>query len=229
VYLWHLFTIKPLEALSILLCLATILSCVALERKRPRRRSDRFLIACLGMLSIYQAIRILRTAGIVTLSVNSKLDDAIDLSIAGFYLVATVMLRFAGNHHMDAESAMRLVRAAPPRAPMRDPEMERDVDRLTWALPRVSDGAFKLYTYLCLRQDPSNRNAAICSTDIRVHLGKTREDLDQFLGELQQAGAVTVTRDGASVGIHIVAQPRQTILQPTAHPVEVCPIPETAA
>jgi hypothetical protein len=228
VYLWHLFTIKPLEALSVLLCLATILSCVILERKRPRQGADRFLIACLGLLSIYQAVRILHAAGIVTLSVNSKLDDAIDLSIAGFYLIATVMLRFASNNQLDAESAMRLVRAAPPRTPMRNPEMERDLDRLSWALPRVSDGAFKLYAYLCLRQD-SSRNPEVCFTDIRIHLGKSKEELDQFLAELEETGAVTVTRDGANVGVQIVAQPRGTILQHPAEPVAVSPVPETVA
>jgi hypothetical protein len=229
VYLWHLFTVKPLEAFSILLCLTTILSCVLLERRRPRQGSDRFLIACLGLLSIYQAIRILHAAGIVTLSVNSKLDDAIDLSIAGFYLVATVMLRFASNNQLEAESAMRLVRAAPPRSPMRSPEVERDLDRLTWALPRVSDGAFKLYAYLCLRQDPSSRHPAVSSVDVRTQLGKTKDELDQYLTELEETGAVIVTRDGPNVGIQIVAQPRQPGVQTASEPVTVNPVPQSVA
>ena len=71
-YLWHIFTIKPLAAVSIVLCLATILSCVMLERKRPHQGADRFLIGFLGLLSVYQAIRILHAAGIVKLAVNAQ-------------------------------------------------------------------------------------------------------------------------------------------------------------
>jgi len=229
VYLWHIFTIKPLAALSIVLCLATILSCVALERKRPHQRADRFLIAFLGLLSVYQGIRILHAAGIVKLSVNAKMDDAIDLSVAVFILLGTVMMRFASVNHLDAESAMRLVRAAPPRSQLHNPEVERDLDRLTWALPRVSDGAFKLYAYLCLRQDPKTGRPAIASADVRLQLGKTRDELDQYLAELEETGAVSVTREGPNVGIHIVAQPRQTGPSTTTEPVAAAAQPESVA
>jgi hypothetical protein len=228
-YLWHIFTIKPLAAVSIVLCLATILSCVTLERKRPHNGADRFLIAFLGLLSVYQAIRILHAAGIVHLSVNAKLDDAIDLSVAGFYLLATVMLRFATVNHLDAESAMRLVRAAPPRSQLRNPEMERDLARLTWALPRVSDGAFKLYAFLCLRQDPSSGVPETSSADVRLQLGKSKDELDRYLAELEEAGAVSITREGPNVGITIVAQPRQANLSATGDHVAVTPVTQSVA
>ncbi len=226
-YLWHIFTIKPLAAVSIVLCLATILSCVMLERKRPHQGADRFLIGFLGLLSVYQAIRILHAAGIVKLAVNAKLDDAIDLSVAGFYLLATVILRFATVNHLDAESAMRLVRAAPPRSQLRNPEGERDLARLSWALPRVSDGAFKLYAYLCLRQDPTS--SAISSADVRLKLGKSKAELDRFLTELEEAGAVSITREGPNIGINIVAQPRQAGLSTTGDHAAVAPEPQSVA
>ncbi len=226
-YLWHILTIKPLAGLSIVLCLATILSCVALERKRPHQRADRFLIAFLGLLSVYQGMRILHASGIM--SVNAKMDDAIDLSVAVFILFATIILRLATVNHLEAESAMRLVRAAPPRAPMRNPETDRDLDRLSWALPRVSDGAFKLYAYLCLRSDPASGRPAMSSTDVRAQLGKSKEDLDRYLKELEETGAVQVTRDGPDVGIQIVAQPRQPEAQKISDPVSVDPIPQSVA
>lgn len=221
-YLWHIFTIKPLAALSIVLCLVTMLSCVMLERKRPHHRADRFLIAFLGLLSCYQGMRILHAAGIVTLSVSGRLDDAIDLSVAVFILLATVMLRFSAVDHLEAESAMRLVRAAPPRSQLRNPEGERDLARLLWALPRLSDGAFKLYAYLCLRQD-ANARPVSSATDVRLHLGKSKEEVDGYLAELESTGAVQVTREGASVGIAVVAQPIPVAPNASATPVETMP------
>jgi hypothetical protein len=230
VYLWHIITIKPLAGLSIVLCLATILSCVALERKRPHQKADRFLIAFLGLLSVYQGMRILHASGIMNFSVNAKMDDMIDLSVAVFILFATIMLRFATVNRLDDESAMRLVRAAPPRsAAMRNPETERDLSRLAWALPRTSDGAFKLYAYLCLRSDPASGHPQVSSGDVRTHLGKSKEELDRHLKELEETGAVLVTRDGPNVGIQIVAQPRQPGLQSTGEHVAVTAIPQSVA
>lgn len=206
-YLWHIFTVKPLAALSVLLCLCTILSCVALERKRPTNRGDRFLIGFLGFLSVYQGLRVLQGAGIIALSANTRVDDAIEVAVTAFCLLATVMLRLSTIDHLDAESAMRLLRAAPPRSQLRNPETERDLARLAWALPRLSDGAFRLYAYLCLRQDPASGRGAISSADVRLQLGKSKDELDRELAELERSGAVLVGRGGANVGITIVAQP----------------------
>jgi hypothetical protein len=226
VYLWHIFTIKPLAAFSIVLCLATILSCVMLERRRSYQGADRFLIAFLGLLSIYQAMRILHAAGIVTLAGGGKFDDAIDLAVATVILLATVILRFSTVDHLEAESAMRLVRAAPPRSQLRNPETERDLVRLAWALPRLSDGAFKLYAHLCLHQDPNARSSA---TDVRIQLGKTKEEMDRFLAELESAGAVHVTREGLNLGITIVAQPVPAAPGASAGSVSEHALPESVA
>lgn len=205
-YLWHIFLVKPLAALSILLCLGTILSCVALERKRPHHRTDRFLIGFLGLLSVYQGLRVLQGAGIVAISSN-RLDGAIEVAVTGLCLLATVVLRLAAMDHLDHELAMRLVRAAPPRSQLRNPEVERDLARLVWALPRLSDGAFRLYAYLCLRQEQTGGRGAISSSEVRLQLCKSKEELDRNMTELESAGAIQITRDGMHVGINIVAQP----------------------
>lgn len=216
-----MFTVKPMAALSILLCLATILSCVLLERKRPHLGADRFLIAFLGLLSVYQGMRILQSVGIMNYAVSGRLDDVIDVVVTGIYLVATVMLRYASSDRLQAESAMRLVRAAPPRSQLRTSETERDLARLDWGLTRLSDSAFRLYAYLCLRQDQA---VGVSPSDIRLRLGKSKEELDEDLAELEHSGAVFVSREHGRVGITIVAQPAH---KPA--PVALEPVPQDLA
>ncbi len=229
-YLWHLFTVKPMAALSILLCLATIFSCVVLQRRKPRLGADRFLVAFLGVLSIYQGLRILQSAGIVAHAPNETLNDVIEVSVTAFYLLATVVLRLSASDHLQAQSAIRLLSAAPPRSQLRNPEVERDLARLSWALPRLSDGAFRLYAYLCLRQDSPTGRSTVAPGDVRLHLGKTKEQIDRDLAELVKSGAVYVNRDGGKMGITIVAQPSPSFL-PVADPSPAShePLPETAA
>ncbi len=206
-YLWHIFLVKPLAALSVLLCLVTILSCVALERKRPYQRADRFLIGFLGLLAVYQGLRILQGAGIVALGPPARVDGAIDLVMPAIYLLATLVLRLATTQHLEAESAMRLVNAAPPRfGQPRNPETERDLARLNWALPRLSDGAFRLYAYLCLHPDRAARSGAVFSAEILAQLGKSQAELDREIAELERAGAVSMPLDEAA-GIIVLAPP----------------------
>ena len=37
-YLWHVFLVKPLAALSIIVCLGTIFACFQLRRQRPQQQ-----------------------------------------------------------------------------------------------------------------------------------------------------------------------------------------------
>jgi hypothetical protein len=217
-FLWHIFLVKPLAALSIVLCLTTILACVMLERRRPQQNTDRFLIGVLGLLSIYQGFRILQGVGLLT--IGTTMDDVIELSITAFYLMAALMLRLSSINHLEAELAMRLERAAPPRS-SHHPEPARDfgLETISWAMPRVSDGAFKLYAFLCLRAGYANGRAPVGVEDIRVHLGKTKEEIETNLVELEKAGAVTVQRDGTSFNVEMVAQSRRS----TAAVVEELP------
>jgi hypothetical protein len=209
VLLWHIFKVKPIAALSILLCLITILACVLLERRRPHQRSDRFLIGVLGLLSVYQGLRILQASGIILISIGTTVDDVIELAITGFYLTAALMLRLSAVNHLDAESAMRLARAAPPRhARQGEPARDFILETIGWAMPRVSDGAFKLYAFLCLRAGHGSGHVSVGVHDMRLHLGKTVEDVDEHLAELEKAGAVIVTREGTSLNIELVNQNR---------------------
>jgi hypothetical protein len=213
VYLWHLFMVKPLSALSIVVCLVTIFACFRLERKRPQQKSDRFLIAFLGLLAIYQGMRILQSAGLLPITVNSHLDDAIELLIATFYLIAAMLLRFSSINRLDAESAFRLVRAAPPR---RSPDVtSRDIpvsksglalEGLAWALPRLTDGAFKLYAYLYVNADAAGR-ATVQDREVQLRMKRSLNELENYYTELERNGIVTIRRDGGRLDVEIGSSP----------------------
>jgi hypothetical protein len=209
VYLWHVFLIKPLAACSIIICLATIFACFRLEKKRPQQKSDRFLIAFLGLLAIYQAMRILESAGVLSMSVNSKLDDAIELMVAMFYLIAAMLLRFSSISRQDAESTLRLVRAAPPRQSpdgtakdLAVPKASLALDGLAWALPRLTDGAFKLYAYLYVSADSAGRTIVL-DRDLQLRMKRSQGELEDYCAELEQAGAATIRRDGGRLEVKI--------------------------
>jgi hypothetical protein len=209
VYLWRLFLIKPLAALSILVCLVTIFACFRLERKRPQQKSDRFLIGFLGILAIYQGMRILQSAGVLAISMGTHFDDAIELVITMFYLIAAMMLRFSSINRLEAESAFRLVRAAPPRlspdVTSRDlpvPKHGLALDGLEWALPRLTDGAFKLYAYLYVHADSAGR-AILQDRDVQLRMKRSPNELETCYRELETAGAATIRRDGNRLEVEI--------------------------
>jgi hypothetical protein len=211
VFLWRVFLVKPFAALSIVVCLATILSCVLLERRHPHQRSDRFLIGVLGLLSVYQGLRILQGIGILTISIGTKMDDAIELAITAFYLMAALVLRLSMNSHLDAVLAMRLARAEPPRS-SRQIEHARDlpaIEILNWAMPRLSDGAFKVFAFLCMRADYTTGRVPVGAQDVRLQLGKTKDQLEAHLAELQSSGAVVVLREGNNLNIELLAHNRR--------------------
>jgi hypothetical protein len=209
VFIRHIFLTKPLVALAILVCMGTILALFKLNRKRPQSRSDKFLIAFVGLLTIYEAGKILKDSGVVVLSMNSFLNDAIELMVAMTCLLAAIMLQISRVDHLEAESAMRLVRAAPPRAARPDLVAGTTLDTLSWAVPRLSDGAFKLLAVLCLRSDGSTGRVPVGVTDVQLKLGKSKDDVDKYLKELQESGVVALSQQGATLDIEIVSPARR--------------------
>lgn len=212
-------------AIAVLICLATLVFLFRLNRRKPQTRTDQFLIAFLGMLSVYEGIRLLKDAGAITIGVSSMFDDAIELLGASACLVAAVLLRFSRANHLEIESAMRLVRAAPPRTPRPDvPITQKDtstLETLAWAVPKLSDGAFKLLAVLCMRSDlSSSGRVPVGVIDIQLKLGKSKEDLDRYLKELQDAGAVSLERYGSTINIEITgpaARSEPASVDPISH------------
>jgi hypothetical protein len=221
VYLWRLFLIKPLAALSIVVCLVTIFTCFRLERKRQQQKSDRFLIAFLGILAIYQGMRILESAGVLAISISTRLDDAIELLVATFYLLAIMLLRFSSVNRLDAESAFRLARAAPPRlspdvtsSNIPIPKYGLTLEGLNWALPRLTDGAFKLYTYLYVNADAAGR-ATMQDREVQLRLKHSPSEIEGYYSELEQSGAATIRREQGLLEVEIGSG--QTAGQPVFH------------
>jgi hypothetical protein len=217
VFIRHIFLAKPLLALAVLACMGTILALFKLNRRKPLSRSDRFLVAFLGLLTIYEGIKILKDAGVVQLSVNNMLNDAIELLVAMACLSAAILLQMSRVNHLDVESAMRLARAAPPRsahpdAPM-PPKDVSTIDTLMWAIPRLSDGAFKLLAVLCLRSEGSSGRVPVGVTDVQLKLNRSKDELDTLLKELQESGAVALHRKGATLDVEIVMPSRRPSLQ----------------
>ncbi len=200
--------------------MCTLIALFRINRRKPQNRTDRFLIAFLGVLTIYEALKLLKDQGVVVLEMNSAMNDMIELLVAMACLAAAVLLQASRVNHLEVESAMRLARAAPPRIQRPDlPVGPRDfstVDLLTWAIPRLSDGAFKLLAVLCLRSDMSTVRVPVGVTDVQLKLGKSKDELDRYLKELQDAGAIAMNRRGATLDIEIVNQGRRP---GTAEPV----------
>lgn len=209
-FLWRVFLIKPLAALSIVVCLITIFSCFRLERRRPTQKSDRFLIGFLGLLAIYQGMRILEGAGVLSFSMSTTLDDAIELLIAMFYLIAAMLMRFSSVNRLEAESAFRLVHAAPPRLgentsrELTVPKAPAALDNLAWALPRLSDGGFKLYSYLWMHADPAGR-AAVQAAELQLQMKRSLHELESYYAEIERTGATVAKRDGGWVEFELGA------------------------
>ncbi|MGH9557637.1 MAG: hypothetical protein ACRD30_00250 [Bryobacteraceae bacterium] len=209
--LGRLFMTRPLAALSVLICMVTIVFCFWLRRTRPHHRSERFLIGFLGFIAIFQGLHVLQGAGVVRMEANARFGGAIDLVVAACCLIAALMLKLTTINRMrNVDSALRLARAAPPRpAPpglesaLNDPAalMSLNLQSLHWALA-LSDSAFKFYVFLCLRAGPSGIWSAT-SQDARLQTGKSSEDLEAALHELQRAGAIALRRDGSRLEIEI--------------------------
>ena len=214
-FFWNVLLVKPFAALSMLVCLATIYSCISLKRGYVTHVSDRFLIAFVGVLAVYQGLHVIHGVGLVTLPMNSTLSDLVDLIVTVLFFQAPMMLRESCNDRITAGFELRLAKAAPPKTspplpiPANASLRERDVlvlENVAWALPRLSDAAFKLYAYLWLGLDPLTKRITVDARDFRRQLGRTVEDLELALEELQNAGACVVRREGNVPEIEMNAQ-----------------------
>lgn len=203
-FFWNILLEKPFAALSMLVCLATIYSCISLKRGYVTHISDKFLIGFVGLLAIYQGFHLIHGVGLVTLHVNSTLGDLVDLMVTVLFFQAPMMLRLSCNDRISAGFELRLAKAAPPKTSLPLPirasaELRyRDVPALksmAWALPRLSDSAFELYAYLWLHSDSSTKRIALDLEDVRRQMGRTTDELESSLGELEATGVCAVHRE----------------------------------
>lgn len=102
-------------ALALLICLATILWCILLTR-RQRNGLDKILTGTLGLIAVYEALRILKDSGFAALARFRTMEGWVDLIGACLYMVAAFILKTSSTDHAATKVHLRLVEADEKRA-----------------------------------------------------------------------------------------------------------------
>jgi hypothetical protein len=109
-YLAQLLHANPLMALALLICLATILWCILLTR-RQRNGLDKILTGLLGLIAIYDSLRILKDSGLAAFVRFRTMEGWVDLISACLYLVAALILKTSSIDRAATKVHLRLVEA----------------------------------------------------------------------------------------------------------------------
>jgi len=96
--------------LALCVCLATIFWCILLAR-RQHGGLDKVLIGLLGLIAIYDAIRILKDSGILFIPGLRILNGWPDFIIASLCLVAAMILKVSCTDRANIKVRLRLVEA----------------------------------------------------------------------------------------------------------------------
>jgi PAS domain-containing protein len=109
-YLAQLFRLNPLLALALLICLATILWCILLTR-RQRNGLDKVLTGLLGLLAIYESLRILKDSGFAIFAHFHMLEGWVDIISACLYMLAALILKASSVDRAATKVHLRLMEA----------------------------------------------------------------------------------------------------------------------
>jgi hypothetical protein len=109
-YLVQIFRASPLMGLALCICLTTIFWCF-LMAKRQQVGLDKILTGVLGLIAIYEAIRVLKDAGVILFPGIQQLDGWVDFLIASMYFIAALILKISGNERATTHVKLRLVEA----------------------------------------------------------------------------------------------------------------------
>lgn len=96
--------------LALLICLATILWCILLTR-RQRNGLDKVLTGLLGLIAVYDALRILKDTGFSAFARFHTMEGWVDLISACLYLVAALILKTSSSDRAATKVHLRLVEA----------------------------------------------------------------------------------------------------------------------
>jgi hypothetical protein len=113
-YLAQIFRADPLLAMALLICLATILWCILLTR-RQRKLPDKVLTGLLGLIAIYESLRILNDSGFAVLGHFHMLTGWVDLVIACLYMGAAWLLKTYSVDRAATQVQLRLMEAGEKR------------------------------------------------------------------------------------------------------------------
>jgi PAS domain-containing protein len=109
-YLFQIFRASPLMAVALCLCLVTIFWCIRLSR-RQSNGLDKILTGLLGLIAIYEALRVLKDSGFILFPGVRRLEGWVDFLIASLYLIAAVILRISSIDRATTKVRLRLVEA----------------------------------------------------------------------------------------------------------------------
>lgn len=109
-YLAELFRANPLMALALLMCLGTILWCILLLR-RQRNSVDKVLTGLLGLIAIYESLRILKDSGFAMFAHFHLLEGWVDFVSACLYMLAALILKTSSTDRAATKVHLRLMEA----------------------------------------------------------------------------------------------------------------------
>jgi PAS domain-containing protein len=109
-YLVQIFRASPMMGLALCICLMTIFWCF-LMAKRQQVGLDKILTGVLGLIAVYEAIRVLKDAGVILFPGIQKLDGWADFIIASMYFIAALILKVSSNERAATKVKLRLVEA----------------------------------------------------------------------------------------------------------------------
>jgi len=110
VFLVQIFRASPMMGLALCVCLATIFWCILLA-KRQHSGLDKVLTGLLGMIAIYEAVRILKDCGFVLFPGIREMNGWVDFIIASLYLIAALILKVSSVDRATTKVRLRLVEA----------------------------------------------------------------------------------------------------------------------
>jgi PAS domain-containing protein len=109
-YLVQIFRASPLMGLALCICLMTIFWCF-LMAKRQQVGLDKVLTGVLGLIAVYEAVRVLKDAGVILFPGIQKLDGWVDFLIASMYFIAALILKVSSSDRATTKVKLRLVEA----------------------------------------------------------------------------------------------------------------------
>jgi hypothetical protein len=71
-------------------------------------------------------------------------------------------------------------------------------------MPRLTDGAFKLYAYLYVHADAAGR-ATFEDRDVQLRMKRSTKELEDYYSELERSGAATIRRESGRLEVEIGA------------------------
>ena len=154
-------------ALALLICLATILWCILLIR-RQRNSVDKVLTGLLGLIAIYESLRILKDSGFAVFAHFQMLEGWVDFISACLYMVAALILKTSSVDRAATRVHLRLVEAG-----------EKPLDLSNATLSAVSEPGHPLVDALPLAVLAINAQGIVthCNPAAEMLTGWTRGEL----------------------------------------------------